>query len=150
MTIAGGARLVRRLLARLAMGLLLILAPRFAAAQVGGDRTAIQQVIRSQIDAFRHDDGPGAFGFATPNLQAEFGTPATFMTMVRQAYAPVYRPQSVVFTSLVPGPSGLVQTVNLVGPDGLSYSAEYTMQKQPNGTWRIGGCTLARSAQVNA
>ena len=145
---------MRRLFARrdwLGLVLLsLILSPCAAVAQADADRTAIQQVIRSQIDAFRHDDATGAFGFATPSLQAEFGTPETFITMVRQAYAPVYRPQSVVFTTLVPAPGGLVQTVNLVGPDGLSYTAEYTMQKQPNGTWRIGGCTLAKSNQVNA
>lgn len=142
--------LARRAWLTLALLLPLILAPRAAHAQSDADRTAIQQVIRSQLDAFQHDDATGAFGFATPNLQAEFGTPETFMTMVRQAYAPVYRPQNVVFTSLVPAPAGIVQTVTLVGPDGLSYSADYTMQKQPNGTWRIGGCTLTKSNQVNA
>lgn len=146
---------MRRLLTRrgwLGLVLLLpfILSPGAALAQAGADKAAIQQVIRSQIDAFRHDDAAGAFGFATPTLQAEFGTPEVFMTMVRQAYAPVYRPQSVVFTTLVPAPAGVVQTANLVGPDGLSYSAEYMMQRQPNGTWRIGGCTLARNDQVNA
>ncbi len=144
-----------RLLARrgwLAVALLLplILSPRAASAQADADRTAIQQVIRSQLDAFQHDDARGAFGFATPTLQAEFGTPETFMRMVRTAYAPVYRPQSVAFTALVPAPTGVVQTVTLVGPDGLSYSADYTMQKQPNGTWRIGGCILTKSNQVNA
>ncbi len=143
---------MRRLARRgcLALLLPLILFAPVALAQADADRTAIQQVIRSQLAAFQHDDAAGAFGFATPNLQAKFGSPETFMTMVRQAYAPVYRPQSVVFTTLVPAPAGVVQTVELVGPDGLSYSAEYTMQKQPNGTWRIGGCTLVKSNQVNA
>ena len=32
--------------------------------------------------------------------------------------------------------------VFLVGPDGKSYVALYTLQRQPDGSWRINGCTL--------
>ncbi len=65
------------------------------------DRAAIRQIIGDQIAAFRRDDGPGAFAFASPTIQAMFGTPDIFMDMVRNGYQPVYRPQSVSFTDLV-------------------------------------------------
>ena len=32
----------------------------------------------------------------------------------------------------------------MVGPDGLSYLAYYTMERQADGTWRISGCFLVR------
>jgi hypothetical protein len=32
--------------------------------------------------------------------------------------------------------------VFLVGPDGKSYVAVYTFQRQPDGSWRISGCYL--------
>ena len=30
----------------------------------------------------------------------------------------------------------------LVGPDGKSWVALYTLQRQPDGTWKIDGCVL--------
>ncbi len=109
------------------------------------DRSAIEGVIRAQMDAFRRDDAATAFGFASPTLQGIFETPARFLAMVRSSYQPVYRPRSVAFTVLVAGPA---QRVELIGPDGLGYTATYTMEKQPNGAWRISGCTLVQSKRV--
>jgi hypothetical protein len=34
--------------------------------------------------------------------------------------------------------------VFVVGPDGLSYLAYYTMERQADGSWRINGCYLVR------
>jgi hypothetical protein len=108
------------------------------------DQQAIRQVIQAQLDAFQHDDGAKAFGFASPVLQEKFGDPATFMQMVKQGYAPVYRPRSVAFEKLVDTQQGPDQILRLVGPDGLTYAAHYLMQKQPDGSWVISGCYLTR------
>lgn len=108
------------------------------------DQQAIRQVIESQLDAFQHDDGAKAFGFASPVLQEKFGDPATFMQMVKQGYTPVYRPRSVAFEKLVDTQQGPDQILRLVGPDGLTYAAHYLMQKQPDGSWMINGCYLTR------
>ena len=45
-------------------------------------------------------------------------------------------------------PSGrdTVQKVFLVGPDGKSYVAVYSLQRQPDGSWRINGCTLVEDS----
>jgi hypothetical protein len=108
------------------------------------DRDAIRQVVQAQLDAFQHDDGAKAFGFASPVLQEKFGDPATFMQMVRQGYTPVYRPRSVAFEKLVDTQQGPDQILRLVGPDGITYAAHYLMQKQPDGSWMINGCYLTR------
>ena len=106
------------------------------------DRQAIQQVITDQIDAFRRDDGTGAFGFASPELQMMFDNPARFMAMVRQGYQPVYHPRSVAFGDVLVVDGNLVQEVAVIGPDGQPRLAEYTMEREPDGTWRIAGCRL--------
>lgn len=113
------------------------------------DRAAIEAVIAGQIDAFRRDDGPAAFAFAAPGIQATFGTPERFMGMVRGAYAPVYRPRQVEFAGIEPHDDDRVQAVELVGPDGDAQRALYTMQRGPDGKWRIAGCVIVRSARVS-
>jgi hypothetical protein len=106
------------------------------------DRATIRSVITDQIAAFRRDDAATAFGFAAPNIQAMFGSPERFLSMVRDAYQPVYRPSDVAFGELVRIAGELVQLVQVVGPDGAPRLALYVMERQPDGTWRIAGCTL--------
>lgn len=114
------------------------------------DRDAIRGVIEQQVEAFRADDGDRAFGFASPGIQQMFGSADNFMAMVRQGYEPVYRPRSVEFRELVAERGRLAQRVLFVGPDGVPVVAEYTMEQQPDGTWRIAGCMLLRSPELSA
>jgi Domain of unknown function (DUF4864) len=122
--------------------------PRIAgAAEISpADQATIQGMISNQIDAFRHDDGAAAYGFASPNIQGLYPNADLFMNMVRNAYKPVYRPQSVTFGQLSDSPYGPLQKVFLVGPDGKSYVAVYSLQRQPDGSWRINGCTLVEDS----
>ena len=55
------------------------------------DRTAIESVIRHQLDAFRRDDAPAAYAFAAPDVQRIFPDPGLFLDMVRRGYPPVYQ-----------------------------------------------------------
>ncbi len=109
------------------------------------DAAAIRQVIQSQMNAFKIDDWNAAFAYAAPSIQAKFQSPQIFSQMVTQAYQPVYRPRGVEFRALKPSEFGPTQEVFVVGPDGLSYLAYYTMEKQADGTWRISGCYLVRA-----
>jgi hypothetical protein len=109
------------------------------------DRTLIRGVIEDQLAAFQRDDGAAAFGFASPMIRGQFGTAENFMAMVRQGYAPVYRPREVAFGSLVDMEGRIVQRVLLVGPDGRPVTALYIMEREPDGTWRIDGCILTDS-----
>ncbi|EWY36476.1 hypothetical protein N825_26535 [Skermanella stibiiresistens SB22] len=99
-------------------------------------------VIQGQLDAFQRDDADAAFGYASPMIQGMFGSPATFIGMVRQGYPPVYRPRGVDFLDLAVVDGRLTQRVLLVGPDGAAVVALYFMERQPDGAWRIDGCVL--------
>lgn len=114
------------------------------------DQQAILNTIQSQLDAFQSDNGALAFSFATPRLREMFGTPENFMAMVRGGYMPVYRPQSVEFLDarVVSGRTG--QAVRFVGPDGVAVIALYTMEQQPDGSWRIAGVQLVRTGEVSS
>ena len=130
-----------RLIAALAIAASLA-PPAMAGDSAAGDPPAIRSVIQSQIDAFQQDDGAAAYGLASPTIQQIFPSVGAFMDMVRGQYQPVYRPRSVTFGPLVDGPSGAEQKVFLVGPDGARYVALYTLQRQPDGSWKINGCVL--------
>ena len=115
------------------------------------DKAEFQRIITAQITAFRADDGPAAYDFAAPVVRNIFPTPEIFMTMVKQGYPQVYRPQSFKFTEALIDPVGRpAQKMIVVGPDGKSYIALYSMEKQPNGTWRISGCTLLEIPGLDA
>ena len=115
-----------------------------AAQQSPQDRAEIQRVIGAQMDAFKRDDGVAAFSYAAPSIRDIFQTPERFMTMVQRGYQPVYRPLDVQFQELVESQGRLLQKVQVVGPDGRPVMAVYTMQQQPDGSWRIAGCVLVR------
>ena len=115
------------------------------------DKAEFQRIITAQITAFRADDGPAAYDFAAPVVRNIFPTPEIFMAMVKQGYPQVYRPQSFNFTEALIDPLGRpAQKMTVVGPDGKSYIALYSMEKQPDGTWRISGCTLLEIPGLDA
>ena len=115
------------------------------------DRMAFRSVITGQIEAFRADDGARAYVYAAPMIRQIFPDPESFMNMVRQGYQPVYRPQSFAFGEAGLSASGRpVQRVRVVGPDGITYEAIYTMERQPDGTWQINGCAIVRAPDLGA
>lgn len=131
----------------LVIALLVASSPALAQAPLdlpAPDRAAIRSIIESQMAAFRRDDGPAAFGLATPSIQAMFGTPESFLEMVRRGYAPVYRPRSVEFADLVGDAEHPVQLVHVIGPDGEAVIAAYEMAREGPG-WKINGCVLLRT-----
>lgn len=106
------------------------------------DRAAIRTAVEGQMTAFRRDDGAAAFAYASPRIRAIFKDPDTFMRMVRKDYQPVYRPKAVSFRDPETIEGSLVQPVQVVGPNGVPITALYIMERQGDGSWRIGGCVL--------
>jgi hypothetical protein len=115
------------------------------------ENSEFQRIIAAQINAFQADDGPTAYSFAAPVVRKIFPTPEIFMSMVKRGYGPVYRPKSFNFTEALIDPMGRpAQKMLVVGPDGKTYEALYFMEKQPDGTWRISGCTLLEIPGLDA
>ncbi len=129
---------------------LVVFAPALAAADAldAGDRQAIRSIIQSQLDAFQRDDGHEAFSYASPGIRQMFQTAEIFMTMVRGGYAAVYRPRAVEFLETLVKDGRTVQMMRFIGPDGVAVIAMYTMERQPDGTWRIDGVVLLRTEET--
>jgi hypothetical protein len=140
---------MRSLIVALALSLLTLCGVTAARAQDGAD-PSIQDTIRSQIDAFQHDDGDRAYSYAAPNIRAIFPSADTFMEMVKRGYQPVYRPRSYDFGAQEQLSGSVRQSVGIVGPDGDDYTALYTLERQPDGSWKITGCSLVRSEGSSA
>jgi Domain of unknown function (DUF4864) len=141
------------LLALVLLALLLAGVPAARAATPGpapADATAIRRVIEAQLAAFQRDDGGEAFSYAAPAIQQQFGTPERFMRMVREGYAPVYRPRQVIFEELVVQDGRWVQPLLVTAQDSRVLVALYTMERQPDGSWRIGGVVLLASRAQGA
>ena len=126
------------------LALLLLFAGAASAQTAAPDGKMLQGIVKSQIEAFRHDDAAGAYGFASPGIQAMFPTPDIFLGMVRQAYPPVYKPSSIAFGDVAQTPAGPVARVFLTAADGSNWIALYTFQQQPDGSWKISGCQLLK------
>lgn len=112
------------------------------------DRVAVRQVIEGQLSAFEHDDGPLAFSYASPLVQAQFRTPKQFLDMVKTAYPSIYRPHEVQFREFEATYDGPVQKVFLIGTDGEPVLGLYFMQKESDGSWKIKGCALTPAPDI--
>jgi hypothetical protein len=67
----------------------------------------------------------------------------SFMSMVSNGYMPVRRPQNYSFGKVEQlSPSSIIQQVFITGPDGKDYEAVYALELQPDGMFRITGCSL--------
>jgi hypothetical protein len=139
-----------RIIAVLMLSLLAIFSlaagpPAFAQAPSGPDAASIQETIRNQLEAFKVDDGAAAYSYAAPNVKAIFPTVEAFMAMVKRGYQPVYRPRSYSFRNLEEASGTIMQTVEILGPDGDYWTAVYTMARQEDGSWKITGCRIVKT-----
>jgi hypothetical protein len=146
--------LMTRRLTLVALGLLALIAcPMSLSAQTVSEAEAqeFRRIITRQLEAFNADDGTGAYQFAAPAIRRMFPTPEIFMSMVKQGYPPIYRRQSYSF-----GETGLdmtgapIQRVTIIDMNGKAWTAIYTMERQPDGSWKIIGCRLVEVPAADA
>lgn len=135
---------------RLALGSVVIAAAWPALALDDGDRTGLRAVVGRQIEAFRSDDSMAAFALASPALREMFGSPDLFMRMVREGYRPVYRPRRYEFGEARDGAGGPEMAVRIDDADGVGWTALYSFERQPDGSWAISGCRLVKAPEFAA
>jgi hypothetical protein len=114
------------------------------------DMALFRQIISEQIAAFNADDGARAWSYAAPSIKQIFPTPEVFMSMVKNGYQPVYRQQSFTFGEVTEAQGRLIQHVTIIDTNGKVWTALYSMQKQPDGSWKISGCTLVQMPGAGA
>jgi len=135
--------------ATLTMVFVLSLGSAHAADEAG--RAAARDTVARQIEAFRRDDATTAYAQAAPAIQGMFPSPDTFLAMVRQGYAAVYRARSFSVERIEDvGEDGLALGVKLQDEAGVDWMALYTLERQSDGAWRITGCQLAKAPGTGA
>ncbi|SIO26859.1 protein of unknown function [Bradyrhizobium erythrophlei] len=117
-------------------------------ARAADDVAAAQSVIRSQEQAFSHDDAAAAYSYAAPAIQQMFRQPDIFMYMVQNNYAPVYRHKSFEFGEARAADGQIAQRVHIIDADGDAWEALYTLEEQPDGSLKITGCSLLKAGQA--
>ncbi|KQU23907.1 topoisomerase II [Methylobacterium sp. Leaf94] len=125
--------------------------PSTAFAVDAAARDAAKATVERQIEAFRRDDAATAYAQAAPAIQGLFPSPETFIAMVRQGYGVVYRNRRYSVDRIEDaGDDGVALGVTLQDEDGADWAALYSLEKQPDGAWRITGCRLTRAPGSNA
>jgi hypothetical protein len=117
-------------------------------ARAADDVAAAQSVIRSQVDALGRDDAATAYSYAAPAIQEIFPQADFFMAMVRGSYAPVYRHKSFEFGEARVADGRIAQRVHIVDAEGVPWEALYTLERQPDGSLKITGCSLLKAGQA--
>jgi hypothetical protein len=105
-------------------------------ARADDDVAAAQNVIRSQAEAFSHDDAAAAYSYAAPAIQNLFPQPEYFMSMVQQGYPPVYRHKSFEFGEARVADGAIAQRVHIIDANGEAWEALYTLEQQPTAASR--------------
>ncbi len=106
---------------------------------------AVRMVVVSQLQALAEDDADRAFEAATPGVRAAIGNSDRFLAMVRGSYPMVYRPSSVTFLKPQEDGDMVLQMVQITDGNDRSWIALYTMERQPDSSWRISGCTVTEN-----
>ena len=139
-------KLIAALVVTMLMACILPVNAARAGDAAASDTQEFQRIIAAQIQAFRADDGPAAYSYAAPLIQKVFPTSDVFMDMVRKGYAPVYRPRSFAFGEVTSEMNNRpTQRVMIIDANGKAWIALYAFEKQPDGSWKIIGCSLEES-----
>jgi hypothetical protein len=114
-----------------------------------GDNVAVaQDVIRAQEQAFSRDDAAAAYSYAAPAIHDLFPQADIFMEMVRRSYAPVYRHKGFEFGEARVEDGWIAQRVHIVDENGEAWEALYTLEQQPDRSFKITGCSLLKAGQA--
>jgi Domain of unknown function (DUF4864) len=108
------------------------------------DEAAMRLLIEAQIAAMRADDWPSAFALASPELQAQYGTPAALRDDVTGHYAPLPAVANAEFIDIVMFRGLPTYRVTLRDGDGSTATAYYLVRRLDDGSLRVAGCVLVR------
>ncbi|MFZ5732470.1 MAG: DUF4864 domain-containing protein [Pseudomonadota bacterium] len=131
-----------------ALVILIALFVGLAAPAHADDTTAAQTIIRAQVDAFIRGDAAAAYSHAAPGIRGVFTQADVFVEMVAKNYPPIIRHKSFEFGKAEALSGGVAQAVRIVDDEGVPWQALYTLEKQPDGSWKITGCTLQKVGEA--
>ena len=105
----------------------------------------VRSVIVAQLEAFADDDAESAFETATPAVREAIGSSGRFLALVRGAYPMVYRTSSVSFHKPKAEEGSVLQLVEITDENSKSWLAIFSLEQQPDSSWRISGCAVVEN-----
>jgi hypothetical protein len=112
------------------------------------DVASAQSVIRAQEQAFVRNDAAAAYSYAAPAIKKLFPQADIFLYMVQNSYAPVWRHKSFEFGEARTEGKWVAQRVHIIDADGEAWEALYTLEQEPDGSFKITGCSLLKAGQA--
>ncbi|MBG9387792.1 DUF4864 domain-containing protein [Caenimonas aquaedulcis] len=109
------------------------------------DAQQVQRIVVAQFEAFAQDDADRAFETATPAVQAAIGNSGHFLALVRGAYPMVYRPVAIHLQKPELSDGSVLQLVEIRDDHDKSWLALFALERQPDNSWRIGGCVVSEN-----
>lgn len=101
-----------------------------------------RRIITQQLAALHNGDADGAWAYAHPSIQAQFGSADRFYTMVDRGYRPLIDFTVVRFQPAEHSDDVWIQPVWLRTDQDEEYVAYYALARDDNGDWRIAGCQI--------
>ena len=78
-------------------------------------------------------------------MRQQAGHPGHFLALVRGNYPMLYRPASIGFLQVDLKGRRASQLLRVVDTEGQAWHVLFTLERQGDGSWRIGGCTVAEA-----
>jgi hypothetical protein len=103
----------------------------------------LERVIGTQLSAFREDDYPKAYEFASSTIKANMALPA-FERMVKTMYPVIAQSSDAQFGVILDNGDHALVNVTIVGSAGRSHHYQYILDHERAG-WKISGVVEVKS-----
>jgi len=105
------------------------------------DKRKIEDAVRVELRAIVAQDAKRAFAKLTPSTQSFFGAPEKFLQAVADELPPVLVTKKFSFLGInrAGATTSEVLITDILGQEWL---ADFEMERQENGAWRVKGCVV--------
>lgn len=107
-----------------------------------GEKRNIEHAIRMQIRAYAARDADQAFAQLAPSTQRFFDQPDKFLRSIAQDVPTMLDARRFAFLGVERTGSRILQQVLITDSTEREWLAEFRLEQQENGEWRIKGCTV--------
>jgi hypothetical protein len=113
-----------------------------AGALTSTDRRGIEEAVRVQIRALAVQDAEQAFANLAPSTQSFFGKPDRFLESIAEQAPPILLTRSFSLLGAERSGSRISQQVLLTDRSGQGWLAEFQVEREKTGDWRVKGCIV--------
>jgi len=105
------------------------------------DKRKIEDAVRAELRAIVAQDAKRAFAKLTPSTQSFFGAPEKFLQAVADELPPVLVTKKFSFLGINRA-AATISEVLITDILGQEWLADFEMERQENGAWRVKGCVV--------